>query len=178
MRLTSVQFYLRNAVNLFKMLPFDELAYNPADPRYELGRESHNYSRLFTGAFYDILANVYEHLRALHDTAPQIALHRARDVVGQLLVYAVECGPVGELDFADMARAFLTADAILHDGMYTPSLIEAFEGRDILSLEDAHKHLDSLKSLPDLTLPKQVDSSLEAGIFSGRAGDSSIRVAG
>jgi hypothetical protein len=157
--------YLRNAVNMFKYVPFDDLTYQPADPRYELGRESHNYSRLFTGAFYDVLVNVYEHIRGLHDLAPQIALHRARDIVGHLLIYAVECGPVGELDFSDMARSFLTADMLLHDGMYTPSLIEAFTGRDILSLEAAHEHLNSLKALPDLTLPDHVDSSLEAGIF-------------
>lgn len=155
--------YLRNAINKFTQLPFDELPYFPDDPRYQLGRESHNYSRLFTGAFYDVLVAVYQQQRK--SAKAHIALLRARDIVGHLLVYAVESGPVGELDFSDMARAFLTADQLLHKGAYSDMIAGVFEARGILSAVDAQAHMRSLHTLPMLKLPPQVDSALEAGIF-------------
>lgn len=157
--------YLRNALNKFKAVPFDDLPYFPNDPSHDLGRESHNYSRLFTGAFYDILVGIYEHIRHLADTNPRIAIHRARDIIGHLLVYAVEVGPVGELKFADMARAFLTADVILNDGRHTDIIGRVFADRLILSADDAEAHLATLRNLPDIRLPEYVDSALEAGIF-------------
>jgi hypothetical protein len=85
--------------------------------------------------------------------------------VGHLLVYAVEVGPVGELDFKDMARAFLTADTILHDRHHVDIMKQVFDDRDILSAADADAHLTALDNLPDVRLPAHVDSALEAGIF-------------
>jgi hypothetical protein len=46
--------YLRNGFNTLTNKPFDELNYVPTDPQTDLGRQEHNFSRLFTGAFYDI----------------------------------------------------------------------------------------------------------------------------
>jgi hypothetical protein len=43
--------YLRNALNDLIFKPFDELPYLPENPQVELGREMHNYSRLFTAHF-------------------------------------------------------------------------------------------------------------------------------
>ncbi|MEM6529337.1 MAG: hypothetical protein AAF653_13650, partial [Chloroflexota bacterium] len=157
--------YLRNALNRFTYVPFDDLKYFPDQPAYELGRESHNYSRLFTGAFYDVLVLIYEHLRDDVKLNPRIALHRARDLMGHLLAYAVEVGPVGELKFADMARAFLTADVLLHGGKHKHILKQAFAQRLILSEDDAEAHVESLRSVPKIMLPEYVDSSLEAGVF-------------
>lgn len=157
--------YLRNAVNKFRGVPFDDIPYLPKDPAYELGRESHNYSRLFTGAFYDVLVSIYEHFIEEHEDMPRIAIHRAREVMGPLLTFAVEVAPVGELDFADMARAFLTADRLLYDGDYAAIIRQEFDKRRILTDAAALAHLDMLDALPDLLLPDHVDSALEAGIF-------------
>lgn len=157
--------YLRNAINPFKWMAFDDLPYFPEDPNHALGRESHNYSRLFTGAFYDVLVAVYEHHCKVNDAQPRIAVHRARDVMGHLLMYAIEVGPVAELTFADIARAFLTADLLLYDGMYGDIIADVFANRGILKKEDARAHLDALRRLPDIELPDSVDSALEAGIF-------------
>jgi len=157
--------YLRNALNRFTYMPFDDLPYFADDPRFQLGRESHNYSRLFTGAFYDALVNIYEKFRDEQDVNPHIAVYRARDAIGHILAYAVECGPVGELTFADMARAFLTADHILNEGEFHEALVEAFEGRGLLSSLEASEHMVRLANLPSLTLPTQVDSALDAGIY-------------
>ncbi len=155
--------YLRNALNKFTDVPFDKLPTNPNDPELELSREKHNYSRLFTGAFYDILIGIYEQMR--HAPADRIAIHATRDVVGNLLITAVELGPVCELTFSDMALAFIAADNLLHDGKYTDLLIDVFDRRKILSSATAHEFTSSLKSLPDLTAPAAVDSSEVALAF-------------
>ncbi len=157
--------YLRNAFNMFEYIPFDDLEYMPATPSHELGRESHNYSRLFTGAFYDILVEIYEHVRHREDVKPRIAVHKARDIAGHLLMYAIELGPVGELVFSDMARAFLTADELLNEGEHLNLMISVFAERKILSVDAARAHLERRRQLPSITLPDHVDSSLDSGIF-------------
>lgn len=157
--------YLRNAFNMFHYKPFDDLPYFSDNPSHKLGRESHNYSRLFTGAFYDLLVEIYEYVRQGDDIKPRIAIHKARDIAGHLLMYAVELGPVGELTFSDMARAFLTADVLLNDGEHLDLLIDIFAQRKILSESDARTHLERRRQLPEITLPDHVDSSLDSGIF-------------
>ena len=149
--------YLRNALNKFTDLPFNQLPTSPRDPELELSREKHNYSRLFTGAFYDILVGIYEQLRQA--PADRIALHGTRDIVGHLLITAIELGPVCELTFADIAQAFIAADNLLHDGKYTNLLIDVFDRRKILSSLAASEFSTSLKNLPDLHAPSSVDSS-------------------
>ncbi|MBA3874598.1 MAG: hypothetical protein H0X30_36175, partial [Anaerolineae bacterium] len=155
--------YLRNALNKFTDVPFDQLPTTPTDPELELSREKHNYSRLFTGAFYDIIAGIYEQMRQV--PADRIAIHGTRDIVGNLLISAVELGPVCELTFADMAQAFLAADNLLHDGKYTDLLVDVFDRRKILSSAAAREFIAKLKSLPDLQAPAAVDSSEVAITF-------------
>jgi hypothetical protein len=149
--------YLRNALNKFTDIPFDQLPTTPNDPELELSREKHNYSRLFTGAFYDILVSIYEQTRQV--PADRIAIHATRDIVGNLLITAVELSPVCELTFADMARSFIAADNLLHDGKYTNLLIDVFDHRKILSAAAAREFSASLKKLPNLHAPPAVDSS-------------------
>lgn len=156
--------YLRNAFNRFEYVPFDELYYTlPGDDGTQLSRQEHSYSRLFTGAFYDILVGVYEHLK---QTMPQyVALYRAREMVGHLLVSAVEMGPVGEFDFGDMARAFLTADALRCDGCYRDVMRAVFAERGLLASAAADEHLARLGELPALELPQSINSALAAALF-------------
>lgn len=155
--------YLRNALNSLKNAPFDELPYIPANPVTELGRESHNYSRLFTGAFYDIFVGIYEQLAA--GMEPRIAIHRARDILGYTLVGAIELGPVGEFSFADMAKAFLAANHILYDGEHIAVMTATFESRGILIRAEAESFLNSLRRLPKVNLNGMVNSALGAALF-------------
>ncbi len=148
--------YLRNALNKFTDVPFDQLPPNPTDPELELSREKHNYSRLFTGAFYDILVAIYEQMRQV--SSDRIVIHGVRDIVGNLLTTAIELGPVCELTFSDMAQAFLAADNLLYDGKHTDILIKVFDERKILSSTIARDFVASLKSLPDLHAPTVVGS--------------------
>lgn len=148
--------YLRNALNKFTDVPFDQLPFTSNEPDLELSREKHNYSRLFTGAFYDILAAVYEKLRKT--PADRMAIHACRDIVGNLLTTAVELGPVCELTFADIAKAFLAADDLLHDGKYTEMLIEVFDRRKILAAADARNFCETLVDLPKMEAPTEIES--------------------
>ncbi|MBI1279314.1 MAG: hypothetical protein GC179_14395 [Anaerolineaceae bacterium] len=149
--------YLRNALNKFTDVPFDQLPPTPNDPELELSREKHNYSRLFTGAFYDILVAVYEQLR--QSPADRIAIHNSRDIVASILTTAVELGPVCELTFSDMAQAFLAADNLLYDGKHINILMSVFDQRKILTSAAARDFVAQWKNLPDIQAPSAVDSS-------------------
>jgi hypothetical protein len=144
-------------------MTFDALPYLSANPEMELSRENHNYSRLFSGAFYDILVGIYERLKERDN--PRIAVHRARDIVGYMLACAVELGPAGEFDFADMAKAFLSADLILNDGAYGDIATQIFDERHILSRAEAEDWLKSVRALPNVQLPEAINSAMASATF-------------
>lgn len=156
-------FYLRNAFNQFRDAPFDELPFSTDNPT-ELCRQEHNYSRLFSGAVYDILVGIYEQMK--EEGIPQyIAIYKARDIVGRLVMTATEAGPVGELYFADMARAFLSVDGVLYSRKNVPVMKRVFAERAILSEADSDKHLSYIDNLPDVTLPSSINSWLASAQF-------------
>lgn len=155
--------YLRNALNVLQNAPFDVLRYMPENPELEIGRESHNYSRLFTGAFYNLMVLLYERLRK--SMAARLALHRTRGILGRMLTFAVELGPVGEFDFSDMARAFLMADLSLYKGQHTDLITQAFVERGILNKKDADDWVSQGQRLPDLRLPENISSSMASAMF-------------
>ena len=155
--------YLRNAFNQFKAIPFDVLPFMPSNP-LELCRQEHSYSRLFSGAFYDILVGIYERMKD-EGVDDYIALYKARDLIGQLMMMAVEAGPVGEMDFADMARTFLSMDDVLHEGRNNEIIKRVFAERGILSEADADAHIDYVHNLPDLCLPSSINSWLASAQF-------------
>lgn len=155
--------YLRNAINGLKQLPFDALTFVPPDPEIELGLQSHNYSRLFTGAFYDILVGIFD---LMNTSLPShIAIYGARNTAARLLMSAVELGPVGEFDFSDMARAFLAADHLLYDGRHHDVMFKVFDERKLLDPDDGAKYVASLKKVPDVTLPNAMNSAMASALF-------------
>ncbi|MEO1163058.1 MAG: hypothetical protein AAFV98_04680 [Chloroflexota bacterium] len=156
--------YLRNAFNMLIDIPFDDLRYDSEDPETELSRQEHNYSRLLTGAVYDILVGIYE--RFIENNAPPfVALYQARDIIGHLIIMAIELGPVGELDFSDVARAFVTADEVLYKGRYSAILRFVFNERKLLSKAETDAHRDAIQSLPSLLLPDTINNALAAAIY-------------
>jgi hypothetical protein len=155
--------YLRNAINELQNMPFDALPYTAANPVTELSREGHNYSRLFTGVFYDIFAGIYDQMKA--DIPAHIAIYRARDIAAYLLVCSIESGPVGEFGFGDMAKAFLASDLTLYDGQHQKILIEAFDKRKILDAGEAQEFVETTRALPAITLPETINSALAAALF-------------
>jgi hypothetical protein len=150
----------RNALNNLTELPFDELVITDNKARNDLSRDKRNYSRLFTGAFYNILVSIFVELRRV--IPPANAIRHARDIMGYLITYAVEMGPVAELNFADLAKSLLTADTILYSGQNIEIMKEEFDQRKILSSEIAENHLGSLTRLPEIYLSKPVLSTEES----------------
>ncbi len=155
--------YLRNAINPFVDMPFDEMPAQTTDPLTTLARQEHNYSRVFTGAFWDVFAMIYERLKAVE--APFVAVTRARRYVGRLLMLALDASPVGELNFDDLAKAFLTADHLLLDGMFSAELVTCFEARRVLRESDAHEHLRWVRELPLIEAPDEIPHMLAAASF-------------
>jgi hypothetical protein len=155
--------YVRNALNTFTAVPFDTLTFAPENPAFTLSRQPHSYSRLFTGAFYDILIGIYDHLRKTD--SPHIALVRARDILGNLLVTAVEAGPVGELDFTDMAKAFIAAEHLMWEGELAPILIDSFVRRGFGTQADFETFRKSLQSLPHIRLPDTINTALASALY-------------
>lgn len=162
-RMLAKSIYLRNAFNHFKDTPLDALEYLPADPEFTLSRQEHNYSRLFTGTCYDIFVGIYEHLK--QTMLPIVAIYRAREALGKLLITAIEMGPVGELSFKDIARALLAADTILFNGQYQIMLQMVLTDRHLLTVDEIAAHLAAIQALPEVRLPTILNNSLATTDF-------------
>ncbi|MCD4783555.1 MAG: hypothetical protein K8T10_06965 [Candidatus Eremiobacteraeota bacterium] len=163
--------YLRNARNEFKYIPPSDL---PSEgPREELTSESHSFSRIFSGAFYDCINTLYdrfaEELPPLHPpeeeapdqetTPPQNqepqpipdrmgALKKARDIMGPLLLKGVELAPSSSATFKNIALSMLKADEMINEGVHKQDLEKVFLDRKIITPEDiVEPETDSLSEI-------------------------------
>ncbi len=118
---------LRNAVNEFKYVSPEKLPSN-AQPEV-LAREPHSFSRVFTGAFYDVLVLQYEKNLLTMDN--KAALKLARDQVGSVLFNGVIHAANVTKFFGAVARAMQVTDADT-GGKCADSLETAFRARGIL----------------------------------------------
>lgn len=174
--------YIRSAINDFHYKPAYDL---PAfESEQELSRESHSYSRIWSGVFYDCFKNLYEKelnssaaLEASRpgkgqpeeagssDAAVKVnALKKARDVIGPILMKAVDCSPptARTFHFRDMALTMIEADEILTGGTNRNELFAAFRDRGIISQSDL-KQFDTRRSrIPSLTLKSSPPTEEEA----------------
>ena len=156
-------FYLRNAFNDFVDIPYDQLEFITEDDLTLLGSEGHNYSRLFTGTFYDVLIGIYESLS--NELGQHGALSHACDLVGRILVRGVEMGPIGEHSYSDLALAILDADRVYFQSKNKDVLINEFSERKVLSKQEGQKYLETRQDLPSLVLPDNISSPNDAIAF-------------
>lgn len=120
---------LRNAVNQFSYRHLDLL---PADaPASQLSRRPHSFSRVFTGAFFDVLAG----LLSSGGTPDTARLRWASREAGRLLVAAVHAAPIAADYFSQVGAAMIEADQALNGGRNRLILTRAFTNRGILSVE-------------------------------------------
>lgn len=146
-------FYLRNALNDFKAQPFKKLPYLPENRVTGLGREAHSYSRVYTGALYRILVEIYK-LFQREKWAKQVALAMARDVLGELLIRSVELGPIGESSLEDFAWTMIVADTLFLEGRYRRILEREFIRRKILTRALISQYAARAADIPEITLPE------------------------
>jgi hypothetical protein len=119
--------YLRNAVNDFKYVLPETLQEDTPDT--VLSKEPHNFSRIWTGAWWEIVAKIHQKLMGSMD--PLSALRQARDTACDLLVNAVIDVPNTPRLYDALARQMLVVDG-QNGGAYKDILTEVFNNRNIL----------------------------------------------
>ncbi|WP_203781977.1 hypothetical protein [Paractinoplanes rishiriensis] len=122
---------MRNAANNFFYQ--NPLTLPTEAPAAALSRESHSFSRVFTGAFFRALGGIFQD----QDSQGPDALLEAARIAGQLLVAAVTTAPIVPAYYAQLAAHLIAEDRVAHDGRYGNSLRRAFIRHGILSPREA-----------------------------------------
>jgi hypothetical protein len=122
---------LRNTANHFFYQ--DPASLPPLAPANQLASEPHSFSRVFSGAFLDVLASMIQIGPAgapADDSAKLLAI--AHDA-GTLLIEGVRVAQVGPGYYSQVAAGMIQADQSLNGGRYRTALTSRFVQRGILS---------------------------------------------
>jgi hypothetical protein len=124
---------LRNANNSFFYR--DPQTLPPSAPATQLSSEPHSFSRVFTGAFLDILAGVF---RLQGNTPSADGLLKAADDLSQVLIGGIQQASVSPDYFSQVAALMVQfGEGAPFNGKYRDVLKSGFVRRGILSLEAA-----------------------------------------
>ncbi len=126
--------YTRNAINKFTWQDPNTLP--ESGPPDELHNEVHDFSRLWTGAFYDIFTGiVQENVANGQDT--RSAILSATDAGFKMYAELFRPGyaPEGEFTYKDMAAALIKSENEQNGGKYTPLISKVMSDRKILPQE-------------------------------------------
>ncbi|MGY5009916.1 hypothetical protein ACWCY6_17805 [Streptomyces sp. 900105755] len=119
---------LRNLANEFYYV--DPMNLSPRAPANQLCAEEHSFSRVFSAAILDALAETFS------DHTVEDLQSAAKDLA-KILVTAAITAPLSTRYFADIAAHMLAADLVIFNQAHGPSLRAAFENRGILSRTEA-----------------------------------------
>jgi hypothetical protein len=150
---------LRNAANRFFYRRPDLLP--PSAPANLLSSEVHSFSRVFTGAFLDVLARMFATTGAPNE-ANLLAVTRD---VGQLLVDAIRAAPITTGYFSQIAAAMIQADRARFGGRNRAALSGAFLERGILSVGSTAGLTDA--PVPHAMQAPQAEIAPNMGSFAG-----------
>ncbi len=159
--------YLRNAINDFTYLPPEQLPPGRGDETH-LGREVHSFSRLFSGAFYDVLEGIFKQAVYKERRCPEDALKRAADVAGPLLMRAIDMSSSQRARWREIALNMIAADRDLNGGQYGDVLREVFLKRRIISPEDLAQEEARRKNIPSLVIPEPFVNGKQVEDFIGK----------
>jgi hypothetical protein len=121
--------WTRNAINDLKWADPSTL---PQDGGPDgLGSEAHSYSRLWTGAMYDVLHAITDRNIAAGQ-APRDAIKAAGAEGLKLYAGLMKTAPQGDFTYADMAQALIQADKQSNDGKDTDIITKVMKDRLIL----------------------------------------------
>jgi hypothetical protein len=118
---------LRNAYNAFKYV--DPQTLPDSAPATALCAEVHSFSRIFTGAFYEILSGMLN-IRSKNPTQADLAA--VASDFAQLLMDATTAAPVQPDYFAQVASHIIDADTARFAGKYRAALVATFVKRLIV----------------------------------------------
>ncbi|MCC7162570.1 MAG: hypothetical protein IT331_08755 [Anaerolineae bacterium] len=144
--------FLRDLVNTFR---YRETWNLPATaPSIRLSSESHSFSRVYSGAVYQIFVELYNARRkADPKLSADDALCGARDDVGLMVATALMLAPPGDAVFRVMAMSMFKAEQQLFQGKYFGILKKIFSNRRILLVKDAEMFKPSSRHAPDKVSP-------------------------
>ncbi len=110
---------LRHARNSFSWVDPTTLPSNtPAD---QLSGEVHSFARVFAGAFYDTIRNIYNAGRK-----NEAGLRKASRTAGELLVAAIRRVPAAPGTFAGVGQRMLQSDDAINNGANIQAIRDAF----------------------------------------------------
>jgi hypothetical protein len=161
--------YLRSMLNTFKYADPDSLP--DTNDHEALSGEPHSFSRILSGAGYDILDKLYQkNLSSSADGAE--ALAKARDTLGVLLEKSVDLAPQSKCKYKDIALGILKADRFKNGGNNERELADIFIERNILSQADIDALNDKMSSLPDIRMKKTPATPQDVQKFLEKHGES------
>jgi len=127
----------------------------------QVGNEVHALSQVFTGAIYDILADIFEFERQPLVRDDAVTLHAVGEYVRSLLVRAIHAAPASAATFADVAnQMLLVASADGKPAAYRNFIRNRFVLREVVAspapLTDDHRLTDTLIPIPHVadTMPQ------------------------
>jgi hypothetical protein len=125
---------LRNAVNSFTYQ--DPTTLPSATPASQISSEPHSFSRVFSGAVFEIMGGMLSRKAAAPDSPTEAELLAVSKEIAQILVEGVKQAPVVPNWYAQVAAGMVTASGDVN-AAYPPILKAAFVRRSILSMESA-----------------------------------------
>lgn len=155
---------LRNAVNCFSYQP--PLTLPNTSPAVLLSSAPHSFSRVFTGAFFQMYAGM---VVLLNRPPTSDDLLTASVDAGRLLVHAVQAAPIVPDYMAQVAAHLIAADQALFAGRYASAIQFGMAGRGILSLPSARAATgapvaDPLAAMAGAALPRAAFTGAEFGL--------------
>lgn len=120
--------YTRNAINSFTWKDPKTLPKNPENPN-ELGSEVHNFSRLWTGAFYDVFSGIVAENRAA-GMEPAQAIREASNEGLRMLGRLLEKAPKVDFTYKKMAEVFVGTER--EGGKHADLVAQCYKKREIL----------------------------------------------
>lgn len=118
---------LRNAINDFMYVTPEKLPSNA--PHNKLAAECHSFGRVFLGAWYEIMVNIYNQNKSKMDNKK--ALIKARDVSAYLFLNAIRHAPANARFYNGFARAMIFVDKA-NGNKYNKILNDVFKSRKLL----------------------------------------------
>jgi phosphohistidine phosphatase SixA len=122
---------LRNAANTFFYQ--DPAGLPPSAPANQLSSEAHSFSRVFSGAFLDVLAGMFQVGPASPHPSDSENLEAISLDAGLLLIEGVRLASVGPGFYSQVAAGMIQADHTLTGSRYSTALSSSFVQRGILS---------------------------------------------
>ena len=139
--------YLRTLLNDFKYI---NPLFLPKDaPDNKLANEMHSFSRIFSGANYDILSAFYD-ANVSKGMEPEAALKLAGKDFGSLLMKSIHNCPNQVCKFKDVALNMLKVDMQLNEGSHMKEMEKTFIDRKILSKRDISKMKEKSQNMPNV----------------------------